>query len=508
MPVSLPRCSCQKLCPSLHILVQVGPMGQGVLQSTDFAKSQSPVCFFSVQCKDGDVDDRALERLKGFPPETAVEILEQFKNSDLSKIRNRSAYLSGVMGRFRKWNDPEGGSGPSRDSSSGPARGDDNRNLPRMMQRRLDEIYQRRGLAPDTLDQRCLNALGSLPVNLADGALDQLDQQDLSQIRSIPAWFMSVIKRANQRAGDQRGGGGSDFHQHGNRGMGGPPGVGPGPPFSMGAGGPDRFMGPPRPPPPRNPPGGGAGGGGDFPFRGNMPHGGEFDMGPTDMMGPGMMGPGPGVSSGPICQPLYPFTLRITASCLPPFPSSQRFPPRMEPELCFFYQQLTPCQPTPLWHTVMQGFNGGMPGMPRMGAPGGGMGMGMMQPAAAANNHSMAQIALGVRVDEFHNLSMHAPMVHAAPALKLQQLWDEGCRLVSLLDDRAWEALAALGAPEALVVIDEVADNMMRNADNIRNINALFMVWPPTLSPCLPSSLTCRADAAASLLQPRWTVAQ
>eukprot|EP00951_Prasinocladus_malaysianus_P048831 scaffold662885_cov46-Prasinocladus_malaysianus.AAC.1 len=91
-------------------------------------------------------------------------------------------------------------------------------------------------------------------------------------------------------------------------------------------------------------------------------------------------------------------------------------------------------------------------GMPPPPPPGGGMGM---MPSSGAADHSMAQISLGVRVDEFHNLSMHAPAVHAAPALKLQQLWDEGCRLVSLLDDRAWEALAALGAPEALVVIDE-----------------------------------------------------
>jgi len=296
------------------------------------------------------------------------------------------------------------------------ARSEDSRPLPRMVQRRLDEIYQRHGLGPDTLDQRCLSALGSLPVSAVDSALDQLEAQDLSQIRSIPAWFMSVIKRVSNRGGDQRGGGGSGDFQYGGRGppgMGGPPDMGPGPPFGMGGPGPDRFVGPPRPPPPRNAPGGG---GGDFgPFRGGMPHSSEFDMGPNGMMGGGMMGPG---------------------------------------------------------------FNGGMPGMPRLGPPGGMGPMGMMGPpgsGSSGSSHAMAQVALGVRVDEFHNLSMHAPMVHAAPALKLQQLWDEGCRLVSLLDDRAWEALAALAAPEALVVIDEVADNMIRNADNIRNINALFM---------------------------------
>lgn len=51
--------------------------------------------------------------------------------------------------------------------------------------------------------------------------------------------------------------------------------------------------------------------------------------------------------------------------------------------------------------------------------------------------------------------------MHPAPALKLQQLWDGLCpggpnRLVSLLDDRSWEVLSDLGAPEALAVIDQV----------------------------------------------------
>jgi hypothetical protein len=40
-----------------------------------------------------------------------------------------------------------------------------------------------------------------------------------------------------------------------------------------------------------------------------------------------------------------------------------------------------------------------------------------------------------VRVDEFHGLSPFAKYVHPAAALRLQQLWDSGNKLVSLLDD-------------------------------------------------------------------------
>lgn len=45
------------------------------------------------------------------------------------------------------------------------------------------------------------------------------------------------------------------------------------------------------------------------------------------------------------------------------------------------------------------------------------------------------QLALR-RIDEFHGLSPFAKFVHPAAALKLQELWDGGNKLVSLLDDK------------------------------------------------------------------------
>eukprot|EP00951_Prasinocladus_malaysianus_P003522 scaffold24794_cov36-Prasinocladus_malaysianus.AAC.1 len=194
--------------------------------------------FMPDACTKGDVDARAMEHLKTFPAKTAIEILDQFKNSDLSSVRNRSAYLSGVMGRYRK-HDGDGGQPNdrgrdfSRDNYNQQRRS--SQPLSRMVQRMLDDIYRQRGLAPGTLDQRCLDALASLSVNQAESALEQLETQDLSHIRSIPAWFMSIIKRINNgqellRALPHRSVG------HGGMGMSG--GFGAQPP-------------PPRAPPPR-----------------------------------------------------------------------------------------------------------------------------------------------------------------------------------------------------------------------------------------------------------------
>lgn len=90
------------------------------------------------------------------------------------------------------------------------------------------------------------------------------------------------------------------------------------------------------------------------------------------------------------------------------------------------------------------------------------------------HDYGFEHLQMGVRVDEFHKLSPHAVYVHTAPALKLQQLWDEGIRLVSILDDAAWELLSELGAPEALAVVEDVA-NKMRGPNNLRNVNAFFM---------------------------------
>lgn len=73
-------------------------------------------------------------------------------------------------------------------------------------------------------------------------------------------------------------------------------------------------------------------------------------------------------------------------------------------------------------------------------------------------HHGLEQLEWGVRVDEFHCLSPLAQYVHPAAALKLQQLWDSGNRLVSLLDDDSWERLARLDAQAAVPTVNEAAE--------------------------------------------------
>lgn len=52
----------------------------------------------------------------------------------------------------------------------------------------------------------------------------------------------------------------------------------------------------------------------------------------------------------------------------------------------------------------------------------------------------LPQVEWGVRIDELHQVSTSAAYIHPAVAKKLQDLWDEGSNLLSLLDDRCGEA--------------------------------------------------------------------
>ena len=49
-------------------------------------------------------------------------------------------------------------------------------------------------------------------------------------------------------------------------------------------------------------------------------------------------------------------------------------------------------------------------------------------PVSGRYNFGAEQAQLGVRVNEFHSLSVMAPFVRPAPAIKLQALWDRGNR--------------------------------------------------------------------------------
>lgn len=90
-----------------------------------------------------DLDERALDALKEFPPEGGVAVLKEFAESNLEHVSNKSAYLCGVMKTYRQKNKMPGGP----DSAPGAKKGPD--------ETKLKEILERTGYSLDvTTGQR------------------------------------------------------------------------------------------------------------------------------------------------------------------------------------------------------------------------------------------------------------------------------------------------------------------------------------------------------------------
>ena len=83
------------------------------------------IIFFAGLLSHCDLDERALDALKEFPPDGGVAVLKQFAESNLEHVGNKSAYLCGVMKTYRQKNKMPGGA----DSGAGPKKGPDEAKL-------------------------------------------------------------------------------------------------------------------------------------------------------------------------------------------------------------------------------------------------------------------------------------------------------------------------------------------------------------------------------------------
>lgn len=62
------------------------------------------MCHVTGKLTHADLDERALDALKEFPVDGAVNVLTQFLDSNLEHVSNKSAYLCGVMKTYRQKN--------------------------------------------------------------------------------------------------------------------------------------------------------------------------------------------------------------------------------------------------------------------------------------------------------------------------------------------------------------------------------------------------------------------
>lgn len=67
-----------------------------------------------------ELDDRATDALKEFTAEAGVEVLKQFKDSNLEHVGNKSAFLCGVMKTYRQKNKVAAGGAGDGGARKGP----------------------------------------------------------------------------------------------------------------------------------------------------------------------------------------------------------------------------------------------------------------------------------------------------------------------------------------------------------------------------------------------------
>jgi len=57
----------------------------------------SCLCAVSGLLAEGDLDERAMDAMKEFPAERALDVLAEFRQSNLEHVANKSAFLCSIM---------------------------------------------------------------------------------------------------------------------------------------------------------------------------------------------------------------------------------------------------------------------------------------------------------------------------------------------------------------------------------------------------------------------------
>ena len=95
---------------------QLAPANQSVVHTPSFLQTGAGIwpdgmkpavreklegLFVSGRCRRDEIDMKIMQSLAEFPESVGMQILSNFSDADMNSIRNKSAFLAGVMKRFR-----------------------------------------------------------------------------------------------------------------------------------------------------------------------------------------------------------------------------------------------------------------------------------------------------------------------------------------------------------------------------------------------------------------------
>ncbi len=150
-------------------------------------------------------DDRCLRLQR----QTASDIIDSAAPA-LHRVTNKSAYLAGVMKRFR--GEAAGAASAAAAGYTNPL-GSSAGSLPpapagaASVDAALAALFAGGTVVPDQIDSRALEYLRSLPEHVAVASITELGAANLTAVRNVAAYFKNICKRHAQQAGLEGGAG-------------------------------------------------------------------------------------------------------------------------------------------------------------------------------------------------------------------------------------------------------------------------------------------------------------
>eukprot|EP01006_Ploeotia_vitrea_P027985 TRINITY_DN60746_c0_g1_i1.p1 TRINITY_DN60746_c0_g1~~TRINITY_DN60746_c0_g1_i1.p1 ORF type:complete len:460 (+),score=55.76 TRINITY_DN60746_c0_g1_i1:121-1500(+) len=141
-----------------------------------------------------DIDQNVLETVGKRHPAVAMEVLDKFAEYDLDQVKNKSAFLTGMIRKAEKLD-------PKHDYIQLMKELPDDSFFPAEVQAHLDSLFAKGLLQRDQLDQSALEALAALPQTQQQEVLDVFSRHDLMSLRNPSSYLTSVV-RTSQRAGN------------------------------------------------------------------------------------------------------------------------------------------------------------------------------------------------------------------------------------------------------------------------------------------------------------------
>ena len=160
--------------------------------------------FSAGKCRRDEIDLKILQSLSEFAEPAGLQIVSNFCEADMASIRNKSAFLAGVMKRFRADNPIVHSSAYGLAPGLAPGLGARASYIPPdkmwpSVQAKLDSLYSLGKIKKDDLDQRCLDQLKSIPEPVALEVICKFGEADLSTINSKAGFFMGIVKRFREQ---------------------------------------------------------------------------------------------------------------------------------------------------------------------------------------------------------------------------------------------------------------------------------------------------------------------